>query len=76
MDSSKPHELSDGLPTPLDSAKRRGSSLKLTEGGLAERVLKLVQKEKSELTFWEHKVKNAQADEVVGKLFICVTVST
>ena len=65
MDTSKTQE---GLtaPTLSESAKKRGLLQKLTEGGLAERLLKLIQRGKSEISSYEHRV-NAEADGEAGK---------
>lgn len=49
--------------TPVDSAKKK-SGKRLVAGGVAERLQKLIQREKSEITFWQHKMKTMKP--VVG----------
>ena len=57
-------------PGPPDLSKKKGS-LQLTEGGLAERMLKLEQKEKAEVLSWQQRVKESPSSGELGKLSLC-----
>ena len=62
-------DVSDVMKTPVDSAKKKHGR-KLIAGGLAERLLRIVQREKSEITFWEHKVKKLREAKSGGEYVI------
>lgn len=55
------------MKTPHDSAKKSSSrrgGRRLVEGGLAEQLQKIIQRENVEVTFWEHKVKQLKESSV------------
>ncbi|XP_064399179.1 uncharacterized protein LOC135345681 isoform X2 [Halichondria panicea] len=60
-------DLSSAIKTPLDSAKKIGSRRgrrRYVEGGLAEQLERVVQREGVEVTFWEHRVKTLHESDV------------
>ena len=60
--ASKSRDFSDTSKTPVDSAKKRPSR-KLVLGGMAQRLQRLIQRERSEVTFWEHKTRTMKPAE-------------
>ena len=57
--------LSETMKTPLDSAKKsRGK--RFVPGGLAEQLQRVIQRENSEITFWEHRSKRLQEEKDAG----------
>ncbi len=61
--------VEDGSIFPgLSDLSKKKSNLQLLDGGLAERTLKLVQKEHSEMLLWQHKVEQDTREEY-GELF-------
>ena len=58
--------LNETMKTPVDSAKK-SKSKKFVAGGLAEQLNRIVQREKSEITFWEHRSTRQQEDRETGK---------
>lgn len=59
-------DAGEAMKTPVDSAKKKPSK-RLIPGGLAERLHRLVQREKSEVTFWEHRARTLREEEGVGE---------
>ena len=48
-----------------DSAKKSRRK-KFVPGGLADQLQRIIQRENSEITFWEHRLANAQQDNQQG----------
>ena len=46
-----------------DSAKKSSRRRKFVLGGLAERLQRIIQRENSEITFWEHRSLKTQQDQ-------------
>ena len=51
------------MKTPTGSEKRNHRH-KFIAGGMAERLLKLVRREKSEIAFWEHKYRSLKEKDI------------
>ena len=60
--------VSEPMKTPVDSGKRRRSK-NFVAGGLAERMQKIIQRENSEITFWEH---HSARQHETGNVFTAV----
>ncbi len=58
------------LATPLLQGSSRRGRRRYIEGGLAEALERVVQKEEMEVTFWEQRVKTLQ-DSEVGEYHVC-----
>ena len=56
---------SESMKTPVDSAKKSRNK-KFIAGGLADKLQKLIQRENSEITFWEHQ-STRQEEEGLGE---------
>ena len=50
------------MRVPVDSAKKKPHK-RLVSGGVAERLRRLSQRERSEVTFWEHKTRSLKEEE-------------
>lgn len=61
------------MKTPVDSGKK-GRAKRFVTGGLADRLHVLVQRQSSELTFWEHSLLKQQQHVATGKLPLMYTV--
>ncbi len=48
--------------TPLDSAQRSRGRRKLLPGSMAERLHRLVQRQKLEIRFWEHRASTIKEE--------------
>lgn len=70
--ASKSCDFPDTSKTPVDSAKKRPGR-RFVPGGLAQRLQRLVQRERSEVTFWEHKTRTMKPAEegVAGEACAC-----
>lgn len=62
-DMSNLHDTMTRTPYHGDSVKR-GRGKKLVPGGLAEQLQRVIQREASEITFWEHKAKKLEEREI------------
>ena len=61
--------LGDSVKTSVDSGKR-GRGKRFVCGGLAERMQRIIQRENSEITFWEHRSTRQLEDQHPGTLSI------
>ena len=57
--------LNETMKTPVDSAKKSRRK-KFVLGGLAEQLQRIIQRENSDITFWEHRSAKAQQDSEQG----------
>ena len=58
-----------------DSAKKSRRK-KFVPGGLADQLQRIIQRENSEITFWEHRLANAQQDNQQGMCTIIIHMYT
>ena len=57
--------ISEPMKTPVDSGKR-GRGKHFVGGGLAEKMQRIIQRENSDITFWEHHSTTRQETDIVG----------
>ena len=62
---------SDQLSLSRSDSAKKSRRKKFISGGLAERLHRIIQRENSEITFWEHRSIKAQQDSQQGTLVIC-----
>lgn len=62
-------DLNESLKIPVSSSKRRHR--KFIVGGMAEKLQQLLQRENSEIAFWEHQVASLKKDDKS----VCVIVT-
>ena len=72
-DTSHINDTTMRTPYHNDSSSRRGRAKKLVPGGLAEQLQRVIQYEASEITFWEHRAKKLE-DQDIGIRFFLKTV--
>ncbi len=66
--------LNETIPTPFDSTKKKKRGRKYLAGGLAEEFARLIHREKSDITFWEHKVKTSKENDVIGEFIVGISI--
>ena len=63
--------VSESMKTPVESGKK-GRGKYFVVGGLAERMQRIIQRENSEITFWEHHLTTQQETGIVLLCHLCV----
>ena len=70
VESHEDDDVNETMKTPIDSSKR-GRSKRFVSGGLAEQLQRIIQRENSDITFWEHRSVNPEMEQEDG-MYVCV----